>query len=89
MADDIITSLEIIEKLLFPETDFWRNNNLNLKIKNLFLKMKFLIAIFSVSTLTNNAFQNSKQFFVKNLVQTELTNSFNIPFMKSQPHSFC
>ena len=22
-ADDIITSLEIIEKLLFPETDFW------------------------------------------------------------------
>ena len=25
-ADDIITSLEIIEKLLFPETDFWRNN---------------------------------------------------------------
>ena len=29
MADDIITSLEIIEKLLFPETDFWRNNYLN------------------------------------------------------------
>ena len=28
-ADDIITSLEIIEKLLFPETDFWRNNYLN------------------------------------------------------------
>ena len=28
MADDIITSLEIIEKLLFPETDFWRNNYL-------------------------------------------------------------
>ena len=29
-ADDIITSLEIIEKLLFPETDFWRNNYLKL-----------------------------------------------------------
>ena len=29
MSDDIITSLEIIEKLLFPETDFWRNNYLN------------------------------------------------------------
>ena len=28
MADDIITSLEIIEKLLFPETDFWRDNYL-------------------------------------------------------------
>ena len=28
MADDIITSLEIIEKLLFPETNFWRNNYL-------------------------------------------------------------
>ena len=28
-ADDIITSFEIIEKLLFPETDFWRNNYLN------------------------------------------------------------
>ena len=27
-ADDIIASLEIIEKLLFPETDFWRNNYL-------------------------------------------------------------
>ena len=27
-ADDIITSLEIIEKLLFPETDFCRNNYL-------------------------------------------------------------
>ena len=27
-ADDIITSLEIIEKLLFPETDFWRDNYL-------------------------------------------------------------
>ena len=26
MADDIITSLEIIEKLLFPETDFWHDN---------------------------------------------------------------
>ena len=25
-ADDIITSLEIIEKLIFPETDFWRHN---------------------------------------------------------------
>ena len=28
-ADDIITSLEIIEKLLFPETDFWHDNYLN------------------------------------------------------------
>ena len=28
MADDIITSLEIIEKLLFPETDFWHDNYL-------------------------------------------------------------
>ena len=28
MADDIITSLEIIEKLLFPETDFWRDKYL-------------------------------------------------------------
>ena len=28
-ADDIITSLKIIEKLLFPETDFWRNKYLN------------------------------------------------------------
>ena len=27
-ADDIIISLEITEKLLFPETDFWRNNYL-------------------------------------------------------------
>ena len=27
-ADDIITSLEIIEKLLFPETEFWRDNYL-------------------------------------------------------------
>ena len=32
MADDIITSLEIIEKLLFPETDFWRNNYLKRQI---------------------------------------------------------
>ena len=32
MADDIITSLEIIEKLLFPETDFWRNNYLKTEI---------------------------------------------------------
>ena len=29
MPDDIITSLEIIEKLLFPETDFWHDNYLN------------------------------------------------------------
>ena len=27
-ADDIIFSLEIIEKLLFPETDFWHDNYL-------------------------------------------------------------
>ena len=27
-ADDIISSLEIIEKLLFPETDFWHDNYL-------------------------------------------------------------
>ena len=32
MADDIITSLEIIEKLLFPETDFWPDNYLNKNI---------------------------------------------------------
>ena len=31
-ADDIITSLEIIEKLLFPETDFWRDNYLKKKV---------------------------------------------------------
>ena len=30
MADDIISSIEIIEKLLFPETDFWHDNYLNL-----------------------------------------------------------
>ena len=30
-ADDIITSLEIIEKLLFPETDFCRNNYLKVR----------------------------------------------------------
>ena len=29
-ADDIIFSLEIKEKLLFPETDFWHDNYLNL-----------------------------------------------------------
>ena len=29
MADDIISSLEIIEKLLFPETDFWHDITLN------------------------------------------------------------
>ena len=29
MAGDIISSLEIIEKLLFPETDFWHDNYLN------------------------------------------------------------
>ena len=29
MADDIISSLKIIEKLLFPETDFWHDNYLN------------------------------------------------------------
>ena len=28
-ADDVISSLEIIEKLLFPETDFWHDNYLN------------------------------------------------------------
>ena len=28
MAHDIISSLEIIEKLLFPETDFWLDNYL-------------------------------------------------------------
>ena len=27
-ADDIITSFEIIEKLLFSETDFWHDNYL-------------------------------------------------------------
>ena len=30
MADDIISSLEIVEKLLFPETDFWHDSYLNL-----------------------------------------------------------
>ena len=29
-ADDIISGLEIIEKLLFPETDFLHDNYLNL-----------------------------------------------------------
>ena len=29
-ADDIILSLEIIEKLLFPETDFWHDDYLKL-----------------------------------------------------------
>ena len=29
-ADDIILSLEIIEKLFFPETDFWHDNYPNL-----------------------------------------------------------
>ena len=32
MADDIYTSLEIIEKLLFPQTDFWRNNYLKVAV---------------------------------------------------------
>ena len=27
-ADDIITILEIIEKLIFPETDFWHDTTL-------------------------------------------------------------
>ena len=27
-ADDIITSIEIIEKLVFSETDFWHDNYL-------------------------------------------------------------
>ena len=31
-ADDIITILEIIEKLLFPETDFWHDNYLKIII---------------------------------------------------------
>ena len=38
-ADDIITSLDIIEKFLFPETDFWRNNYLK---ADRALKLKFL-----------------------------------------------
>ena len=29
MAGDIISSLEIIEKLLFQRTDFWHDNYLN------------------------------------------------------------
>ena len=41
-ADDIITSLEIIEKLLFPETDFWRDNYFNddniVKVKKIVLE---------------------------------------------------
>ena len=31
-ADHIISSLEIIEKLFFPETDFWHDNYLKLLI---------------------------------------------------------
>ena len=40
-ANDIIASLEIIEKLLFPETDFWRNNYLKVvKSRKLGLRQK-------------------------------------------------
>ena len=37
-ADDIITSLEIIEKLLSPENDFWLNNYLKRNEFDPFLK---------------------------------------------------
>ena len=43
-ADDIISSLEIIEKLLFPETDFWHDNYLKVE-KKIFLKIIFISAI--------------------------------------------
>ena len=38
MADDIITSLEIIEKLLFPETDFCHDNYLKGEKKSVTVK---------------------------------------------------
>ena len=41
MADDIITSLEIIEKLLFPETDSWHDNYLNKKIVKFYKQLSF------------------------------------------------
>ena len=41
-ADDIISSLEIIEKLLFPETDFWHVNYSKFP-KRHFLKKKVIL----------------------------------------------
>ena len=60
MADDIITRLEITEKLLFPETDFWRNNYLNINSllkKNywsqyLFCEIQYLIREKSIGSDT-------------------------------------
>ena len=51
-ADDIITSLEIIEKLLFPETDFWHNNYLNNCFFVIFSLLDFLSNLKLVCTYT-------------------------------------
>ena len=40
-TDDIISSLEIIEKLLFLETDFWHDNYLKIMEKLFFQKPYF------------------------------------------------
>ena len=60
-ADDIITSLEIIEKLLFPETDFWRNNYLkyiSLDLRIFFLNV-LLLEVLS-KTLKSTTFRKTR-----------------------------
>ena len=62
-ADDIITSLEIIEKLLFPETDFWRNN---------YLKD-------SQGSTSTNVIAHSRQIEIKSVLYRVDDSSFESP----------
>ena len=56
-ADDIISSLEIIEKLLFPETDFWHDNYLK-KENEFFNLISYKLEIVNMRDLRNSKFWN-------------------------------
>ena len=53
-ADDIISSLEIIEKLLFPETDFWHDNYLKIQMGRKFFQIgnSFYCLVGEISSLS-------------------------------------
>ena len=75
-ADDIITSLEIIEKLLFTEIDFWRNNCL--KGKNAAQAAKKLRDVYVEEALKDR--QDFRELFSKvySKKDSQKLNTFNL-----------
>ena len=65
---DIIFSLEIIEKLLLPETDFWHDNYLNIFNKDSWTYDIFLFKVLMLFTIKRMV-KSNKELFISAIVE--------------------